>query len=354
MHTMAQQQQLNVCIAIAVALMPVNLEQALAAATANPFYKGKQIHLIVSTGPAGGYNTYARLVAQHMSSHIPGNPAIIVQNMEGASGIKATSYITSVAARDGTVIAATHNSIPTAPLVARDAVRFDVNKLSWIGSVTKDSFVGYVWNTAPIQTIEDAKTKEIILGGNAPGSPNVDYTIVSNALFGTKFKLIRGYPSIAEINLAMRRGEVQGNFSVSWSSLKTTMFDWLRDRQVRVIAQFGFTKHPELPDVLKFLDQAKTEEDRQLLEVMLAPQEFSKPYFAPPEVPAERLEILRRAFDATMKDPNFIMAAKKLYLNVDSPMPGAELAALVAKLSQTPVSVGKRVEAIFAAYGAAK
>ncbi len=340
------QQQSKVGVAIVIALLGCVATALAGKPSTNNFYSGKQIRLIVSTGPGGAYDAWARLIAQYLPAHIPGNPAIIVQNMEGASGIKATNYIYNETVRDGTVFAATHSSIPTAPILNRGGREVRREQIVVDRQHHERSLCRICLEHSADPNFEDAKTKEIILGGAAPGAPNVAYPIISNALFGTKFKVIPGYPSMGDVNLAMQRGEVQGDIGVSWrSGVKNTIFDWVRDRQVRVVVQFGFTKDPELPDVPLFVDQAKTAEDREMLDVLLASQELSKPYFAPPEVPAERLEMLRQAFDATLKDQNFIEAAGKGFLDVDGSMTGPELAALVGKLSRAPLrsaSVWKR------------
>ena len=325
-----------------------------AADAAEDFYKGKQITLI-STADAGSvYVTYARLLAQHMPDHIPGRPTMIVQMMPGASGLTGAGYIYNAAPRDGTVLAGVNANIPTAPLLSRDAAKFDVNKYSWIGNVSRDPFVGFVWHTAPIQTLDDAKTTEVVLGGQALGAASVDMPVLAKELLGLKVKIVTGYKSSAETKLALEKGEIQGVFGNLWTSLKTEKPDWLADRKIRIVTQFGFSKHPDLADVPLFMDLAKTAEDRQLLELLLVRQEFAKPYVAPPEVPAERIAILRRAFDATLKDPQFLAAAEKMNLPVDRPMTGEELAATTERISQTPPAVLKRLEDIFANFRAGK
>ena len=321
---------------------------------AEDFYKGKQITLI-STADAGSvYVTYARLLAQHMPDHIPGRPTMIVQMMPGASGLTGAGFIYNAAPRDGTVLAGVNANIPMAPLLSRDAAKFDVNKYSWIGNISRDPFVGFVWHTTPIQTLDDAKTTEVVLGGQALGAASVDMPVLAKELLGLKVRIVTGYKSSAETKLALEKGEIQGVFGNLWTSLKTEKPDWLADRKIRIVTQFGFSKHPDLADVPLFMDLAKTVEDRQLLELLLARQEFAKPYVAPPEVPAERVAILRRAFDATLKDPRFLAAAEKMNLPIDRPMTGEELAATTEHISQTPPAVLKRLEDIFANFRAGK
>ncbi len=325
---------------------------AAAADPAAEFYKGKQLTIIGSTDPGGAYDTHARILARHIGKHIPGHPNIIVQNMPGANGLKTTNYMANAAPHDGSVIAGVHSSVPTAPLTSPDGVQFDVNKLSWLGSITKDTFVGYVWHTAPIQGLNDAKTTPIIMGGTGVGAAGVDMAILANDFFGFKFKIVTGYKSATEVRIAIERGEVQGTFMTNWPDVKAGQAAWLRENKIRVISQYGFEPHPDLPDVPLFIDQAKTDADRQALLLMLARQEFGKPYFAPPDIPADRLAILRRAFDDTMKDREFVAETNKAGLGVDGPLSGEALAAIVAKVAATPRSAVARIEQAITAFTA--
>lgn len=321
---------------------------ALPAAGAADFYKGKQIRLVVSTDAGGAYDTYARLMAQVLKDHIPGNPAIVVQNMPGASGLKTANYMHASAPRDGTVIASTHASILTTQLTSPGAATFEATKLSWIGSITTDPFIGYVWHTVPIRSLDDARTTQVIMGGVSVGSSSVDYAILARDMFGLKFKVVTGYKASNDVKLAMERGEVQGTFANGWSSIKAAEPQWLRDGKIRIIVQHGFRKLAELPDVPLFIDLAQNEADRQALIFVLARQEAAKPYFAPPDIPPERLAILRRAFDATVRDPKFAALATKANVALEGPMTGEEVAALIMKVSQTPPAVIERVTRMLA------
>jgi tripartite-type tricarboxylate transporter receptor subunit TctC len=311
------------------------------------FYKDKQLTLICSADAGGLYDTYSRVLAKHLPNHIPGKPTVIVQNMPGASGLRTTNHIYNVAPRDGTVIAGTHSSVLTAPQLSPEGANFDVTKLSWIGSVSKDPFVAFLWHTAPAKTLADAKTIETIVGGGAVGSASIDYAIVAREMLGYKLKIVTGYKGSNDTKLAIERGELHGTFGNGWTSLKTAEPTWLKENKVRVIAQFGLSKHAEMPDVPLFVDLAKDQADRQALELMFARQEASKPYFAPPEVPAERTAILRTAFEATMKDPAYLAEMEKVQMEVDGPMKAGEVSTLVGRLAATPPSVVKRLEAMF-------
>ncbi len=335
-------------IASGLALSAGVMGATAAAEGPEDFYKGKQIRLIVSTDSGGAYDAYARLMAPILKDHIPGHPAIIVQNMPGASGLKTANYIATAAPRDGTVIASTHSSVPAAPLTSPAAASFDAQRLSWIGSITSDPFIGYVWHTARVKSLEDARTTEVIMGGVSVGSASVDLAIMAKEMFGLKFKIVTGYKASNDVKLAMERGEIEGTFANGWSSIKAAEPEWLADKRIRIIVQHGFRKHPELPDVPLIFDLARNEADHQALVFMLARQQAAKPYFAPPGIPAERLAILRRAFDATVRDPRFVALASKAGVTLDDPMTGEELAVLVAKVSQTPAAVVGRVNRMLA------
>jgi tripartite-type tricarboxylate transporter receptor subunit TctC len=327
----------------AVIIAPV----AQAAEAEADFYRGKQIKLMVSTEPGTIYDVYARLVAEHMPNHIAGKPSFVVENAPGASGLRVTNFMATQAPKDGLTMAAVHSSIPTAPLTSPDGARFDAAKLGWIGSITKDPFVAYVWHTVPVYTLADAEKVPFSIGGNAIGSAGIDLAILCNEMFGFKMKIITGYAGSLDTKLAMERREVDGTFGNGWGDINTTRPQWIRDKQINIFAQHGFTKHPDLPNVPLLLDYAKKPEDRQTLEFILARQEFSKPYFVPEGTPVARVEILRKAFDSTMKDPAFTAGATRAKLPVDGPMGGAELAAMVAKVATTPESIIKGIEAKF-------
>ncbi len=322
------------------------------AAAADDFYKGKRISLVVSGG--GSYEAYARLVGKYLPKYIPGEPSFIVKTMPGSSGLKATNYMYSVAPKDGTEIAAVHGHIPTAPIMKTEGTEYDSTKLGWIGSITKEIYIGYMWHTSPVLTLADTFAKESIVGGGAVGSFSIDMPILTNEMLGTKFKIITGYTINEESNLAVERGELHGKFGTTWTNLLTQQGELVRDKKIKVIAQFGRNKHKDLPDVPLLLDHVKPGDDRTALELYLARQETGKPYFVPPGVPKERLELLRRAFDAVMKDPGFIAECEKSALEVSEPMTGAEIEAYVAEMSKASPAAIKRLNDVFAKFAAAK
>ena len=307
------------------------------------FFQGRTLRLIVGIGVGSGYDINARLLARHLAAHIPGQPTIIVQNQPGAGSLTMTNALYNTGPFDGTVMGASFNGMPTTPLLQPAGVRFDPVKINWLGSTNRETQAMYVWHTAPAQVIADAKTREIVLGEQAPGSTQFDYPVLANKLFGFKFKVVTGYQSTSKINLAMESGEVQGTLA-NWSTLKALSSNWLAEQKIRIIAQWALKKHPELPDVPLALDLAKTEADRQALQLALARLEYGRPFFLPPGVPAARVETLRRAFDATMKDPAYLAEADKLKIDVD-PLSGEEVAALVERVSRTPADTVARVRA---------
>jgi tripartite-type tricarboxylate transporter receptor subunit TctC len=233
--------------------------------------------------------------------------------------------------------------MPTTPLLQPGGTRFDPVKINWLGSTNRETQAMYVWNSAPAQALDDARTTQIVMGGQAPGSTQYDYPMLANSLFGFKFKVVTGYESTPKIHLAMESGEVHGTIA-NWSTLKAINPGWVADKKIRILAQWTLTKNPELPDVPMFLDQAKTDAERAALKLMLARLEYGRPFFLPPNVPPARVNALRRAFDATMKDPAYLAEADKLKIEVE-PLPGEQVTALVEQVSRTPADTVARVRA---------
>jgi tripartite-type tricarboxylate transporter receptor subunit TctC len=318
---------------------------AIAPATAQDdtaaFYKGKVVRLIVGIGVGSGYDINARLLARHLPKYIPGNPSVIVQNQPGAGSLTMTNQLYAGGPFDGTAIGASFNGLPTTPLLQPTGARFEAVKINWVGSTNRETQAMYVWHASPIQSLPDLTSKEMIVGAQAPGSTQYDYPKLAEKLFGWKFKVITGYEATPKIHLAMERGEVHGTWA-NWSTLKAIAEQWIKDKKIRILAQWALRKHPEMPDVPLILDQAKTDEQKQALNLALARLEFGRPFFMPPNVPADRVNAIRRAFDATMKDKEFLAEAEKLKIEID-PLNGEQVAALIEKIYKTPADTVARV-----------
>jgi tripartite-type tricarboxylate transporter receptor subunit TctC len=306
------------------------------------FYAGRQITIIVGSSSGGGYDLSARLLARHLGEHIPRHPGVIVRNMPGAGGLAAANYIANKAPRDGTEIAALARTLPVLPLFGAAEAQFDPLKLNWLGSSVNVVGTAVAWYTAPVKTFDDLLTHELIIGAAGAGSQATIYPTALNSILGTKFKIISGYPGSAEILLAMQRGEVEGFGSWSWSGIDKSGF--LRDRKINVLVQLGMKKQPDHPDVPLVLDLAKTSDDRAVLELIFAPQTFARPLALPPDMPHQRVEMLRQAFDATMRDPNLIADAEKEKLETEL-VTGKEIDALLAKLYASPRRLIDRAKA---------
>jgi tripartite-type tricarboxylate transporter receptor subunit TctC len=330
---------MKVLLALVLMLLAVG---AVAAEDVAAFYKGKTVRIVVGVGVGSGYDINARLLARHMAAHIPGQPTVIVQNQPGAGSLTMTNQLYASGPFDGTVIGAPFNGLPTTPLLQPGGARFDATRLNWIGSSNRETQVTYVWHTAPVQNIAELAEKELVVGAQAPGSTQYDFPILANRLFGFKFKVITGYESTPKIHLAMERGEVHGNGATNWSTLKLLNSNWLEEKKVKAIAQWSLNRHPELTDVPMILDLAESEADRQALRLALARLEFGRPFFLPPNVPPERVEALRRAFDATMRDPAFLTETEKLKIEVE-PLTGEQVASLIAEAYATPAETVARV-----------
>ena len=306
------------------------------------FYKGKQIRLVVGSAAGSGYDIMARVVAQHMSGHIPGQPMIIVQNQPGAASVIMTNTLVTSEPHDGTVIGAAINGMPTAPLLSPQSARFDPAKLIWLGSADRDTQVAYVWHTAPVQSLDELKTKQLIVGATTPGTSQVDFPAVANAILGLKFKVISGYEGTAQIHKAMEAGEVQGVGATAIASLEAVSPQWVANGDVKIIGLWNPTPSPQAKNVPLFIDLAKTKADRQALLLMVSRLEYGRPFFAPPGVPADRAQALQDAFMATMKDPAFLADASKLHLEID-PISGEAIQKLVQDAAATPPDIIKRV-----------
>ena len=313
------------------------------------FYAGKQITIIVGAGAGGGYDLQARLTARHLGKHIPGNPSLIVQNMPGAGSLQAANYLANSAPADGTTIALLQRGMLLARLINPSGVRFDIDKLNWIGSLNSEVGVVMSWHTAEHRSAKDLFEKELIVGGIVGVDPETTPRLL-NALIGTKFKIVNGYNTTAQIALAIERGEVQGIADWSWSSVKAVRPDWLRDKKANVLMQVGLHKEPELPDVPFALDFVKDAADRQVLELNFTQKTAARPLAAPPGVPPERVAALRAAFVALSSDQEFVADAERSKLEI-APVPAEAIDKVVALIAATPPDIAEHYARVLSPAG---
>jgi tripartite-type tricarboxylate transporter receptor subunit TctC len=302
------------------------------------FYRGKTVTLIVGYSPGGGYDTTARILAPYLKKYLPGNPNIVVQNMDGAGSLKSANYLYGVAPKDGSAIATFSRGIAMEPLIGTSGTQYDATKMTWLGSTTNEYSVFVLWNTAPVKTWNDMLKTEFTVGGEGAGSDSDIYAMLLKNLFGAKLKLVSGYPGSAEIMLALERGELDGRAAFSWSSLKSSKPDWIRDKKINYPVQLNTVRNPDLPDVPMLQDMAGNDRQRQIVNLVLSRQVMGRPFAAPPGIPEERKQALRKAFDDAVKDPDFLVEAKQRKMDVN-PVNGAEVEKLVAELYRTPADV---------------
>src|SRR5215813_3503170 len=302
------------------------LPLAAAADEIADFYARKTMTISVGSSAGGNYDLYARLLARHIGGHIPGRPAVIVQNLPGAGSRRLANVLSAVGPHDGTIIGLPNQGIAMDQALGAEGVQFDARKFHWIGSPVEDVNVFWAWHTHPIRRIEDAKEREFVAGATGPGSPTTFYPRIMNTVLGTRFRVVAGYPGSNELDLAIEKGEVSGRV-VGWSSLKITS-DFVPAGKARVLLQFALRKAQDLPDVRLLQELAGSERDRQIFDYLCLVQAMGRPFFMPPGTPAERVAAVRAAFVATLKDPVFRDEAARSKLEV-SPVAGEALVAIV-------------------------
>ncbi|HWG05018.1 MAG TPA: hypothetical protein VG271_08380 [Beijerinckiaceae bacterium] len=294
------------------------------------FYHGKTLDIVLPDYPGGSYDNNARMVANAIGKYIPGNPNVILQYVGTANSIPAANYVYNVAPKDGTVIWAGTRLAPFEPLFGDTNARYDVTKVRWLGSTASEVGVVIVWHTAPQQTAEDLFRIPLTAGATVPGGDTYLYPNALNQLIQTKFNLVTGYPSQAPIAVAMENGEVQGSGNWTWADIPASHPDWLSEKKIRVLMQLGLEKDRDLPNVPLVMDFAKTDDQREILSVLMGMKKFGYPFFIPPGVPKDRADALDQAFQKTLKDPEFLAQAKLQHR--DSGMAtGVEMAPAIAK-----------------------
>jgi tripartite-type tricarboxylate transporter receptor subunit TctC len=325
-------------VAFAAAVGSFCMSCSAHAQSVEDFYRGKTVNLIIGYSVGGGYDLYGRLVSRHIGKHIPGRPAIVPQNMTGAGSLRAAQYIYSVAPKDGTAIGTFGRTIATTPLLTPATAQFDGTKFTWLGSVTNEVSTCVTWYTSPVKTWNDVLTKEVAMGGEGPGADPDVYALLYKNVFGAKMKLVTGYHGTNDTTLAMERGEVDGLCGLSWSTMKARHQQWMKEKKLNIIIQAALRKQPELADVPLASELTRDPEKLQILKLFLASQETARPFAAPPDLPPDRKAALIRAFDATMKDPEFLAEAKKLNMDVN-PLNAKGVDEILADLYATPKAV---------------
>jgi tripartite-type tricarboxylate transporter receptor subunit TctC len=331
-------------IHLAVLALPALLISTGAADAQPDSLAGKSVQMVIGFGAGGGYDLWGRTVGRHIGRHLPGNPTVIPQNMPGAGSYAAANYIFNVAPKDGTVLGIIARDAALGPLSGATGARFDPLRLSWIGTPAKETNVCIAYHTAPVKTVQELTAKQLILGDTGPGTGTRSYPKALNELIGTKFKLVGGFPASSDVFLAMERGEVDG-ICESLDSIKIRRPNWIPDKTIAILFQGGAAPNPELKDVPFVLDLARTAEAKQAIEFLYAGQGIGRPFVAPPDMPAERLKMLRDAFNATMTDADFVAEARKSKLEIE-PEPGEHLAALIEKIYATPKPIVDRVTSL--------
>jgi tripartite-type tricarboxylate transporter receptor subunit TctC len=312
---------------------------AAQAADDDGFYKGKTVSMILSAGSGGGYDTYARAFANYLGKHIPGSPHVIVQGMPGGGGIRAMNYLYEVAPKDGSTVGLVHSSVPFAQVYGIDAAKFDARNFSWIGALNNASAMCVSWAASGVKTWNDLfQENKFIVGGSGAGSQMETLPAMLNKLFGTKIKIISGYKGGNDIFLAMERGEVNGRCGALVASINSTRPDWFPEKKVAVPIMISMERSPRFPDVPAIVEFAKDEKTKKVLELVLSPQEIDKPMLAPPGVPAARMAVLRQAFEAATKDPQFLADAQKQKLDID-PVSADRVAKIVKNAYDMPSDV---------------
>jgi tripartite-type tricarboxylate transporter receptor subunit TctC len=316
------------------------------ASATEPFYKGKQVNLIIGLNPGGGYDVYARLLGRHWGKHLPGNPQIVARTMHGAGSRIAAGHIYNVAPRDGLTVGAVVNGLPFEPLFTDEKLTFDPTMFTWVGNINKEVNLLVVSRRSEIKSMKDllAGKELVVASSGGAGSANTMPRIL-NTLLNTKIKIISGYKSSADGFLAMQRGEVDGR-GMYWSSLLATQKDLYDSGDLRILVQIGLEKHPDLNDVPLVLDMAKTPEDRRLMELLFASLTIGRPVLAPPGLSAERVADLQRSFDATVADPDLLAEARKIGIEV-TPMNGPDVATIINELYKSPAAIVARAKTLW-------
>ncbi len=312
------------------------------------FYRGKTVNVWIGYGPGGGYDLSARVLARHMGRHIPGEPTLVARNMPGAGSLTLANWLYNIAPTDGLDFGIFGRTVPIDPLLGTKGAQFDALKFTWLGSTSNEVSTCVAWHDAPVQKAQDLFTRELTVGASGAASPSAVFPYLFNSIIGTKIKVINGYTTSATILTALEAGELNGFCAWGWVPMKAMRADWIRDRKFNVLFQIGLAKHKDHPETPLILDFAKTPEDRALLEILVAPQVFARPFAAPPGIPADRAAALREAFNKTVRDPAFIEEAERMVLEPDL-VDAAMLEGVLRKIYDAPRPLLERAREALAA-----
>jgi tripartite-type tricarboxylate transporter receptor subunit TctC len=308
------------------------------AQTVAEFYKGKTVDVYIGTSVGGGYDAYARMLSRHMGRYMPGNPAFVPKNMEGGGGMRLANYLYNAAPKDGTAIGTFNRGTGFDPLFGNKNAQFEAVKFNWLGSTNDEVSICASWHTTGITSHEQVKTTELLVGATGPSADTYQFPKIANAVLGTKFKIITGYPGGNDVDLAMERQEVQGRCGWSWTSVKATHQPWLDRKWINILFQMGLTKHPDLPDAPLIMDLARTDDEKAIFKLIFGRQVMAWPFTAPPGVPKERADALRRAFLDTMRDKEFLAEAAKGNFEIRA-VAGEDIQKLVQDVYDTPPAI---------------
>jgi tripartite-type tricarboxylate transporter receptor subunit TctC len=333
-----------VTAALASALAFGTAESARAQAP-EQFFVRKTINIFIGYTAGGSYDLYGRLVARHLGKHIPGQPTVVAQNMPGAGSLKAANYLYEVAPKDGTALGVVVESAALEQALANPAALYDAAKLTWVGRVATSNNIFMQWHTSKVQSIEDSRRFESSMAGTGPGSIAETVPKLLNALAGTKFKMVSGYPASTQAMLAMERSEVEGSSS-SWAAVSVGKKDWLREGKIKIILQTAPERTAEVPDAPALPEIATTAQDKQVYQLYASGSAIGRSVLGPPGLPADRVRILRAAFDAMVADPDFVADIRKLGVELD-PLPGARVQELVVQTLNVPDIVRERAKLAF-------
>jgi tripartite-type tricarboxylate transporter receptor subunit TctC len=307
------------------------------------FYRGKQVRIIVGFAAGGNSGLYGDVLGRHMGKHLPGSPSFVPQYMPGAGGLIAANYMATRAARDGTEIAITSRTAAFEPLLGNKQAQFNARAFNWLGSANIENSVCISDVSQPVKTFDDVRKTELVIGGSGGDAIDMIFPRLANRLLGARFKIVSGYNTSNDILLAMERREVRGFCGIGWAFLKLRKSELLTEKKINILFQIAVNKAPDLADIPRIQDLAETAEHRQVIEFLLAPQGMGRPFFAPPEVPRERVAALRKAFADTLKDPDFLKEAAKTGLDIQF-VSGEDVDALLARAYETPPELVSRAK----------